>query len=70
MNSKYTFEENQLKRVFQSYFALFGVQRADPMQISDRTSFTQFGGELGDQQGPTLERDDMKVGLFNQQKNK
>ena len=26
---KYTFEENKFKRVFQSYFALFRVQRAD-----------------------------------------
>ena len=28
---KYTFEENKLKRVFHSYFALFRVQRADSM---------------------------------------
>ena len=27
-----------------------------------RTSFTEFGGELGDKQRPTLERIDMKLG--------
>ena len=35
------------------------------MQIIDRTSFTEFSGELGDQQRPTLERNDMKLGSFN-----
>ena len=58
---KYAFEENQLKHVFQSYFALVPVQRADSMWTIDRTSFTEFGGELGDQ----LERNDMKLGPFN-----
>ena len=62
---KYAFEENQLKRVFQSYFALFRVQRADSMWIIDRTSFTEFGGAFGDQQRLTLERNDMKLGPFN-----
>ena len=47
------------KRVFQSYFALFRVQRADSILIIYRTRFTEFGGELGDQQGLTLERNDM-----------
>ena len=32
------------------------------MKIIDRTSFTEFGGELGDQQRPALERNDMKLG--------
>ena len=31
----------------------------------DRSSFTEFGGELGDQQRPTLERRYMKLGRFN-----
>ena len=65
---KYTFEENLLKGVFQSYFALFRVQWADSMQIIDRTGFAEFGGELGDQQKPKLERKDMKLGPF--QKNR
>ena len=33
------------------------------MQIIDRTSFTEFSGELGDQQRPTLERNDIKLDL-------
>ena len=32
--------------------------------LIDRTSYTVFGGELGDQQRPTLERNDMKLGRF------
>ena len=35
------------------------------MKIIDRTSFTEVGGELGDQERPTLERIDMKLGRFN-----
>ena len=33
-------------------------------EIIDRTNFTEFGGELGDQQTPALERNDMKLGPF------
>ena len=40
------------------YFGFNGPTRC-------RTSFTEFGGELGDQQRPTLERNDMKLGPFN-----
>ena len=43
--------------LFQSYFALFRVQRAN--------RFTKFDGELGDQQRTSLERIDMKLGWFN-----
>ena len=35
------------------------------MWIIDRTSFTEFGAQLGDQQSLTLERIDMKLGRFN-----
>ena len=35
------------------------------MKIIDRTSFTEVGGELGDQERPTLEKIDMKLGRFN-----
>ena len=35
------------------------------MYIINRTSFTDFGGELGDQQRPTLESNDVKLGPFN-----
>ena len=43
------------------YFGFSGPTRC----IIYRTSFTEFGGELGDQQRPTLERNDMKLGAFN-----
>ena len=43
------------------YFGFSGPTRC----IIDRTSFTEFGGELGDKQRPTLERNDMKLGAFN-----
>lgn len=73
------FEENQIKRVFQSHFALFLVQRADlcKQQIRDKsqqitesetlkpvTPTVKFGGELRNQQRPTLERIDMKLSRF------
>ena len=35
------------------------------MLIIDQTTFTEFGGELGNHQRPTLERIDMKLGKFN-----
>ena len=40
------------------------------MLAIDRTSFTEFGGELIDQHKPTLERIDMKLGRFNQRRNR
>ena len=64
MKSNMIFEESQLKRVFQSYFGAYS------MQIIDRTSFTEIGGELGGEQRPTFERIDMKLGPFNWQRNR
>ena len=57
-----------LSAYFKAILALFRVQRTDSMrdsmQVIDRTSFTEFGGELGDQQTPTLERTDVNLGPF------
>ena len=46
-----------------SHYFVFNVPIDAP--IIDQTNFTVFGGELGNQQRPTLERIDMKLGRFN-----
>ena len=55
---------------------LYKTRTIRPQRMKDSASETQksiiavtFGEELGNQQRPTLERIDMKLGHFNKQKN-
>ena len=62
MNSKIHLRKISLSAYSKAISHYFGFNGPTPI---DRTSFTEFDGELGDQQRPTLERSDMKLCPFN-----
>ena len=59
MNSNIHLRKVNLRSYFKtvSHYIWFN----GPIDVIDRTSFTEFGGKLGDKQRPTLERIDMKL---------
>ena len=65
MNSSIHSRKISLSAYISKLFCIISVSTGRSMWIIDRTSFTEFGGQLGDQQRLTLERIDMKLGRFN-----
>ena len=70
MNSNIHLRKTSLSEYFKAISHYFRFNGPTRCTIIDRTNFTEFGGELRDQQRPALERNDMKLGPFYQQKNK
>ena len=63
MNSNIHLRKTNLRRISKLFRIISGsIGRLD---VDNRSSFTEFGGEIGDEQRPALERNDMKLGPFN-----
>ena len=65
MPERHQKEDFTLSLYFKGISHYFGFNGPIDVAIIDQTSSTVFGGELGNQQRPTLERIDMKLGRFN-----
>ena len=65
MNLNIQLRKISLSLYFKGISHYFGFNGPIDVAIIDQTNFTVFGGELGNQQRPTLERIDMKLGRFN-----
>ena len=64
MNSNIHLRKISLSAYFKAISHYLGVNGPTPCRESIELAF-EFGGEFGDQQRPTLERNDMKLGPFN-----
>ena len=64
MNSNIHLRKISLSAYFKAISHYFRIN--GPIDVDNhQTSFTEFGGELGNQTSPTLERIDMRLGRFN-----